>query len=188
MTGEARTQCRACGGYGRVDICRGCDGRGRCTWYMAGSSVSHGSIWLGPDSHCVNGVCSACGGSGRLGIGACPFCGGDGKCPRCLGTGRCSACRGIGLIPNPQGTEMCLECGGTGMVEVGALGAVEAGVMCPDCKRPLVKGDPYCNHCGYRVNRCEKCGAIWIIGTLTCRSCGFSPDPVSDRASQSTTK
>jgi DNA-directed RNA polymerase subunit RPC12/RpoP len=174
--GKAEVQCPSCNGYGRVDICRVCDGSGHCTWFMARSSISPDTILIGPDSHCDNGICSACGGSGSFGPMGCPFCGGTGKCPRCLGTGKCVMCRGVGLIPNPQGIQMCVACGGTGLTEPGAPNAIEAGLMCPECKRPMAKGSSYCKHCGYKVNRCPRCGAVWITGTLVCSKCGFSPD------------
>lgn len=173
-----KVKCKVCDGIGRLEICRACDGKGRCTWET--HSAAHRSndiLMLGYSSYCLDGMCSACKGTGRYMIAGCPGCGGTGQCPRCLGTGKCLACHGVGLMPDVKGTEKCLSCDGTGFVDPEAPELPSLG-RCPDCKRVWRENEPSCWHCGYKRNHCPGCGAPWIQGRLWCEKCGFGKNPV----------
>ena len=151
--GQGRVECMVCDGFGRIDVCRACNGTGKCTWYMSLPSHARNDLYslsYGSQSHCFHGNCSACGGrpSGSS-FGSCPFCGGTGRCPRCLGTAKCSACRGIGVIPGPSGSQVCPGCGGKGYLEGEPLKAPELG-KCPECGVPMAQDMFFCEHCGFR--------------------------------------
>lgn len=62
-------RCPVCEGFGRVDRCRACDGTGRCAWSTVSSGSRQDIFAQGYSSRCDNGVCSACGGSGRWNLG-----------------------------------------------------------------------------------------------------------------------
>ncbi len=174
LVGVVKVPCGTCGGAGRVDVCRACNGTGRCTWFTNSPGERHQDLLaIGYSAHCDNGVCSACNGTGRYNIGGCPGCQGTGRCPKCLGSGRCAACHGTGRLANSSGNETCPECGGDGIVERNQPSAAERGLICPECKRPWVQGQTYCKYCHFKRNLCPKCGAVWITGTLSCRSCGY---------------
>jgi len=170
--------CRVCDGFGRIDFCPVCDGRGRCIW----STTSTGGIeMLGYSAECVNGTCSACGGSGHYALGGCPGCGGTGKCPRCYGTGKCPACHGVGFMPSQNGADKCLVCDGTGMVDADAHDLLTSG-RCPDCKRVMPEDRVDCWNCGFKKNPCPNCGAGRITGSLSCSKCGFGKSPEEKKA------
>lgn len=143
-------RCPLCEGFGRVDRCRACDGTGRCAWSTVSPGSRHDIFAQGYSSHCDNGVCSACGGSGRWNLGGCPGCEGTGRCPKCHGSGKCAACHGVGLLPSPTGSEKCLACDGTGIVDPDKPTDPLAG-RCPICKRAWAGPDAaFCSNCGYR--------------------------------------
>jgi DNA-directed RNA polymerase subunit RPC12/RpoP/ribosomal protein L40E len=170
-----KVECKMCDGFGRLDICPVCNGRGDCKWSSSYTGGRNDITMLSFSAHCDKGVCSACGGSGRYFLAVCAGCGGVGRCPQCLGTGKCAACRGIGIIPNPRGADKCQACEGTGLVDIEAHADPLAG-RCPDCKR-VSQGDRRdCWYCGFRKNLCPKCGATWVTGLLYCRRCGYTPD------------
>jgi hypothetical protein len=169
-------ECKVCDGFGRIDVCRACNGSGECTWYT--SSTAHGQnditayMAYGTESHCADGYCSACKGHGSgSAFSSCPFCGGTGKCPRCLGTMKCSACRGIGVIPGPSGSQVCPGCAGKGHLDGEAPKAPQMD-GCPDCGMPMAPEMFFCSRCGFSRG-CPKCGAAWPKGSLMCPRCGF---------------
>jgi len=169
-------ECKVCDGFGRIDICRACNGTGKCTWYM--SSSAHGNndftsmMAYGSQSQCVKGYCSACGGKGQGGsMSACPFCGGTGKCPRCLGTAKCSACRGIGVIPGPSGSLVCPGCGGEGHLDEKPPEPPELD-KCPECGKAMGPGMSFCANCGHS-RACPRCGSAWPKWSPLCPWCGF---------------
>ena len=175
-----RIPCKVCSGYGRVDICRACNGSGDCTWWTRSPGFrSKDILALGFSSHCDDGRCSACGGSGRYMLGGCPGCDGTGQCPRCLGTGKCPACHGVGSIPNPNGYEKCDTCGGIGLIDAGAPEKPEPPIVgrCPDCGNQLHDDDVSCPHCGFIRRPCPGCGAPWVPGAGFCAKCGFGKAP-----------
>jgi len=185
---EARIPCRACQGYGRVDTCRACNGSGQCTWSSHSSGARNDIFMLGYTAHCEDGICSACGGSGKYALAGCPGCNGTGKCPQCLGTGKCHACNGVGNIPNPNGYETCGLCNGTGMIDAGApKGSVPSAVdKCPSCGKELHDDNPQCPYCGFLRRKCPSCGTMWVPGTMYCQKCGFgkASDETNPQAEQ----
>jgi hypothetical protein len=175
-TGHHSAECKVCDGFGRIDVCRACNGSGQCTWSMTSSAHAHNDITAmvayGSSSYCVDGHCYACKGAGRGGaMSACPFCGGTGKCPRCLGTAKCSACRGIGVIPGPSGSQVCPGCGGKGHLEGEPPKAPEMD-ECPECHAPMGKDMFFCQRCGF-TRGCPRCKSAWPKGSLMCPKCGF---------------
>ena len=167
-----KMECRICDGFGRLEICRACDGSGRCLWDTKGGVPSNDLITsLAFRSHCDNGICSACGGSGRWGLGGCPGCGGTGKCPRCHGSGRCPSCHGVGFLRTPNGNEKCLVCEGTGIADPDKARSPSIG-RCPVCKRALPTDGSFCSYCGY-CKTCPECDAPWIMGRDSCAKCGY---------------
>jgi hypothetical protein len=167
-----RTECGVCDGFGRLVICKACDGSGRCLWDTKGGIASDDLITsLAFRSHCDLGICSACGGSGRWGIGGCPGCGGTGKCPRCHGSGRCPSCHGVGILPTPDGDEVCLVCGGTGVADNDRTRDPSIG-RCPACKRMWPEDGCFCPRCGY-CKSCPECDAPWVVGRDSCARCGY---------------
>lgn len=169
-------ECKVCDGFGRIDVCRACNGSGKCTWYMSSSAHGHNDITAfmayGTEAHCVDGYCSACKGRGSgSSLSSCPFCGGTGRCPRCLGNAKCSGCRGLGVIPGPSGSQVCTGCGGKGHVEGEPPKAPEMS-KCPECGRAMAPEMFFCSHCGY-PRGCPKCGSAWPSGSLMCPRCGF---------------
>jgi len=199
LIGESETfhkvQCRVCEGYGRVDVCRSCSGTGSCSWSTRSSGARNDIFTIGYSAHCVDGACSACGGTGRYALRGCPGCEGTGQCPRCLGTGKCAACHGVGYIPNPNGTENCKNCGGTGMMDPGShtnegsntpAGAPLLTGTCPGCGKKWNEELAICPHCGYIKRQCPGCGAAWVTGALFCSKCGFgkADDRQNAQASQ----
>ncbi|OGS52270.1 MAG: hypothetical protein A3K75_06060, partial [Euryarchaeota archaeon RBG_13_61_15] len=139
--GRAETECKVCDGSRRIDVCKACDGSGKCTWFMYSSAHGHYDVTAymayGTESHCVDGLCSACGGKGfGNAASACPFCGGTGKCPRCLGNVKCLACEGKGVVPGPPGSEVCPGCGGSGRHD-GTPTKAPVLSACPDCGKPM---------------------------------------------------
>jgi hypothetical protein len=186
LVGESETfhkvQCRVCEGYGRVDVCRSCSGTGSCSWSTRSSGARNDIFTIGYSAHCVDGACSACGGTGRYALRGCPGCEGTGQCPRCLGTGKCAACHGVGYIPNLNGTENCKNCGGTGMMDPGShtregsntpVGAPLLTGTCPGCGKKWNEELAICPHCGYIKRQCPGCGAAWVTGGMFCSKCGF---------------
>ena len=176
---EARIPCDACHGYGRVDICRACDGTGDCSWSTRGSGARQDIFMIGYSAHCEDGMCSACHGSGRYGLSGCPGCNGTGRCPQCLGTGKCDACHGQGSFPNPRGYDMCSVCHGSGMIDAGAPKGTAPSIAatCANCGQLLSDGNPQCPHCGFVRRACPQCGEAWAAGYDYCRKCGFGKSP-----------
>jgi len=186
LVGESDTfhkvQCKVCEGFGRVDLCRACGGTGNCTWSTRSSGARNDIFTIGYSAHCVDGACSACGGTGRYALRGCPGCEGTGQCPRCLGTGKCAACHGVGYIPNLNGTDTCKNCGGTGMMDPGShtpaganapAGAPLLTGTCPGCGKKWNEELAICPHCGYIKRQCPGCGAAWVTGAMFCSKCGF---------------
>lgn len=169
-------ECKVCQGYGRIDVCKACDGSGKCSWYDVSSAHVRGDVYVwakyGVEARCDEGRCSACGGlpSGDA-FSPCPFCGGTGRCPRCLGTAKCPACRGVGVIPGPSGSDKCPGCGGTGQLE-GAPPKPQELSACPECGRLMTAEECFCGNCGF-VNACPRCGSGWAEGSLICPWCGY---------------
>ena len=176
-----KVQCRVCDGFGRLDICRACDGRGKCSWRTRGGGYRNNDLLLiGFETHCSDGICHACRGTGRYGLSVCPGCNGAGKCPSCMGTGKCSACHGHGIIPGSNGSEKCLACGGTGLTDARVSVDISTG-RCRICKRPWTAGGSYCTHCGH-VERCPQGGARWDgYYTRSCEKCGYIRGDVPGR-------
>lgn len=143
-------ECTVCDGVGKVDVCRVCKGSGNCTWSVKGSSTRQG-LTLGFSSHCENGTCTACKGSGSYGMSGCPGCNGTGKCPSCHGSAKCPACRGMGVLPNPAGTVECPSCGGRGVRSLDAGGASSVPGKCPSCGRQVQPDWNKCPNCGCMV-------------------------------------
>jgi DNA-directed RNA polymerase subunit RPC12/RpoP len=168
-----KVECRACDGFGRLDICPVCDGSGKCTWY---TNIGGDLFSMGYHTHCENGLCSGCKGTGRYFLSGCPGCGGTGRCPRCYGTDKCAACRGIGFMPSPNGADKCQACDGTGLVDIDSHSDPLAG-RCPQCKRVWHEDRPDCWYCGFKRNSCPSCGAVWVTGSLSCSKCGFGKSP-----------
>ncbi len=170
-----RTECKVCQGYGRVEFCIACGGSGKCTWYSAISGYARNDIarLSSPSSsHCIDGRCAACGGSGSLSfVGACPFCGGTGRCPRCLGNSRCIACRGLGFIAGPASSSVCPGCGGKGYLR-GTPPKAPALDKCPDCGTSMDADMYFCPRCGF-VRGCPRCKAAWPKSSPLCPWCGF---------------
>ncbi len=168
-----KIQCRVCDGFGRLDICSACDGTGVCSWRIHGGGLRDNDILkLGFTTHCSDGECYACDGTGRWGLSVCPGCNGAGRCPSCMGTGKCSACHGRGMIPGPNGSEACLACDGTGLMDADSAVDISAG-RCRVCKRPWAAGGSYCAHCGH-IERCPQCGARWEGGSERCGKCDYT--------------
>lgn len=174
--GSYKVECKVCDGFGRIDVCKACNGTGKCTWYASSSYHGHQDITAlmayGSGSHCVEGICSACEGRGSgSSFSSCPFCGGTGKCPRCLGNAKCTACRGLGVLPGPSGSQTCPGCAGKGYVEEDPP---KASVLsrCPECGKSMDNETCFCSRCGY-ARACPKCGASWPKGSLLCPRCGF---------------
>jgi len=175
-----RIQCNVCQGYGRVDICRACSGSGNCTWSTRSPGYRGRDILaIGFSAYCEDGMCSACGGSGRYMLGGCPGCNGTGRCPQCLGTGKCQACHGVGNIPNPNGYERCNVCGGSGLMDAGSPKSPEPPTIgeCPQCGKMLHDDNPTCPHCGFTRRSCPGCGAPWVPRATFCGKCGFGKSP-----------
>lgn len=175
-----KIECNVCDGYGRVEICRACDGSGDCTWSTRSSGFRSDDIFmLGYVARCDGGICSACNGTGRYKLGACPGCNGTGRCPQCLGTGKCMACRGAGAIPNPQGHSACENCHGTGLMEPGSSPKPKKPLpdKCINCGGMLRPNDSYCPFCGYVKRRCPQCDSLWVEGAPWCEKCGFGKKP-----------
>lgn len=182
---SGRVECRVCGGSGRIDICRACGGTGRCTWTISSSAHGHNDftsmIAYGTESRCVDGHCSACKGSGTgSALSACPFCGGTGKCPRCLGNAKCTACRGVGVIPGPAGSQECPGCGGKGHLEGEPQKAPEMS-KCPECGTAMDPEMSFCPNCGL-IRGCPRCKAAWPKGSPLCPRCGFKKGVCMQRA------
>jgi DNA-directed RNA polymerase subunit RPC12/RpoP len=177
-----RIECNVCDGYGRVDICRACNGTGRCSWATRGSSTRNDIFTLGFTSYCDGGTCSACGGTGRYFLLGCPGCNGTGQCPRCLGTGKCPACRGVGSIPNPKGYERCRTCHGTGLIDPGEPKSREVPLVdrCSECGKELHDENPFCPYCGHTRRKCPQCDAVWKVGATWCPKCGFGKPQARD--------
>jgi len=175
-SGSAVLECNVCDGFGRIDVCRACNGSGDCTWYMSSSAHGRNDITsymaYGTESRCVGGTCSACKGKGTgSAFSDCPFCGGTGRCPRCLGTAKCLACRGIGVIPGPSGSLVCPGCGGKGHLDGDPPKAPEMDV-CPQCGQAMDKEMFFCSRCGF-TRGCPRCGSTWPVGSMLCPKCGF---------------
>ena len=170
-----KAECRICDGYGRLDVCRACGGKGKCTWvrYADGIQDTSKAIFIQKgESHCVEGKCSACNGTGRSELNlSCPFCQGVGNCPICFGTGKCPACQGVGAHPNPRGSEVCYACNGEGMVDI-ERAAIRWGERCAVCNRSLVPDGSFCAYCG-RAKKCPKCSKEWEEPSDRCKSCGY---------------
>jgi len=194
---DQKVECNVCDGYGRVDICRACNGTGKCTWYTrAPGHRGNDLLSIGFSSTCDDGTCSACNGTGKWRLGICPGCGGTGKCPRCFGNGQCLACRGAGSIPNRQGYERCGNCEGTGMVDPGevkkrkspvASECSQCGnivVTCAMCGGQIQDKSPVCPNCGHARRKCPQCDAYWVLGATYCRSCGFGKAQASSDSAQ----
>ena len=169
-------ECKVCDGFGRIDICVACGGSGNCTWYVSSSAYGNNDFTslmvYGTNSHCIDGYCSACSGSGSgSSFSSCPFCGGTGKCPRCLGNAKCTACRGLGVIPGPSGSWECPGCGGKGHLYGDPLKMPDLG-NCPECGLPMSSDKFFCERCGF-VRGCPRCKAAWPKGSLMCPWCGF---------------
>lgn len=174
--GTQKAECRICDGYGRLEKCRACEGTGKCRWtktvYKEMLHMNAEMILQG-ESHCEDGKCSACGGTGRSRLDfPCAFCGGTGYCPQCLGTGSCAACRGVGTSPNPRGSEVCYLCSGDGFVEI-EKASVRWGERCEVCKAQSAPDGSFCPRCGLGV-KCPKCGKAWADKKgPKCLSCGY---------------
>lgn len=175
-----KAACSICVGAGRLDKCPACNGSGKCSWFT--DSIGHrvGELFLmGYKATCQSGKCSACGGSGRYKLGACPGCRGTGQCPRCKGTGSCTECHGNGKVPNPKGAEKCKACGGTGTMGPRVtkpheqFGSLSPPSRCPACGGKWPKDLVLCPTCGYAKRICPRCGEAWPPGAMTCRKCGF---------------
>jgi len=185
---DKRIECNVCDGYGRVEICRACNGTGKCTWSTRSAGHRNNDILaIGFSSFCDDGVCSACHGSGRYNLGGCPGCHGTGQCPRCLGTGKCLACKGIGSLPSPNGYERCRTCEGTGLIDPGIHnrpGEPKDAVLekCPECGKELLDEHSVCPFCGRVRRKCPQCDRPWTYGATSCDKCGFgkAPDKNSD--------
>ncbi len=172
--GTESVRCSACDGFGRVDMCRACNGSGTCSW----STRSPGGS-VGFSAHCEDGICSVCHGSGRHRYGGCPACNGTGKCPQCLGTTKCQACHGLGNFPSPGGQEECGVCHGAGVIDAGKPAGVAAVLTdkCPDCGKPIHDNNTQCPHCGFVRRKCPQCDELWVPRALYCQKCGFGKDP-----------
>lgn len=176
MGDSRRVECRVCDGFGRVDICKACNGTGRCTWTSRHPGVLVNGIPVTTyKSHCEDGRCSACEGSGKRFLAPCPACDGSGRCPSCLGTGNCSACRGFGAIPSPRGDTKCQACEGTGMVDVDSKKRSwqPLVVKCPECGEEMGEEDSVCPNCGYIGRKCPQCDTPWVHKATYCSKCGF---------------
>jgi len=178
--GAEFVKCSACEGFGRVDICRACNGSGNCTWSTRSPGFrGNALVMIGFSSHCEDGICHACSGTGRYMMGGCPACDGTGRCPQCLGTAKCQACHGLGNFPDPYGNEECRVCHGTGTIGAGSVKTVAPPIIgaCPDCGRALQDENPQCPHCGFVRRRCPGCGEMWVPGKMFCEKCGFGKAP-----------
>lgn len=176
VDGSQKAECRICDGYGRLEKCRACNGTGECRWTMMIDRVlldSRVELVTQGDSHCDNGKCSACGGTGRGRLALpCVYCGGTGYCPQCYGTGKCAACRGVGTSPNPRGSEVCYVCHGDGVVDI-ETAKVRWAERCPVCKMSQLSDSAFCPHCGY-AGKCPRCGTAWADQKDSrCGSCGY---------------
>jgi ribosomal protein S27AE len=173
-SGPDAVECKVCEGFGRVDFCLACCGTGRCTWHASMPVYGpNGAAWYASSSsHCVDGRCAACGGSGRGSpFGPCPFCGGTGRCPRCLGNAKCIACRGLGFIAGPSGSSMCPGCGGKGHLR-GDPPKMKEVDICPECGAAMAPDTYFCSRCGF-VRGCPRCRAAWPKSSPLCPWCGF---------------
>jgi len=168
--------CEACQGFGKVDICSSCNGSGVCAWSTrSGGSLGKELLAISFSSHCEDGLCSGCHGSGRHLRETCPACNGTGKCPQCLGTGKCAACRGLGNFPNPNGFEECTVCHGKGVIPAG--GTIDYApvtmAVCAECGKAIHDEDSQCPYCGFVRRKCPQCGAAWVPRAEYCLKCGF---------------
>ena len=175
--GSAKVPCKTCDGHGRVDVCKACNGTGKCSWYTHWPSSGNNSLPLGSSSRseCHDGVCSACGGKGQvsgLGVfGTCVYCGGTGRCPKCDGTGKCTQCRGAGFLSGPNASGRCGACGGTGLMDVRDY-ENPGPDRCPICHTKLPADWSFCSFCGHG-KACPKCGKPWPKNSKTCPSCSY---------------
>ena len=178
--GASLVKCKGCEGFGRVDICRACSGTGNCSWSTKSPGYrSNDLMMMRFSSHCEDGMCSACHGSGRYKMGGCPACNGTGRCPQCLGTAKCQACHGLGNFPDPYGYEECKLCHGTGTIDAGTATWVAPPIVgaCPDCGKALHDENPQCPYCGFVRRKCPGCGEMWVPGKMFCEKCGFGKAP-----------
>jgi DNA-directed RNA polymerase subunit RPC12/RpoP len=171
-----KVECKVCDGFGRIDLCVACRGSGTCTWFASSSTHGHNDITsylaYGTESHCAGGSCSACEGSGSgSSFSSCPFCGGTGKCPRCLGNAKCIACHGVGVIPGPVGSSTCPGCGGKGHLH-GEPPKMPDLSKCPECGTPMTSEMFFCPRCVF-VKGCPHCKTAWPKASLLCPWCGF---------------
>jgi predicted RNA-binding Zn-ribbon protein involved in translation (DUF1610 family) len=153
-----KVKCRACNGFGRLDLCSACGGRGTCS--------------------CNGGYCSACGGHGSIvqtapfRMSTCPACFGSGRCPNCRGTTKCTACNGLGMIPSPTGSVKCSVCGTVGYVDIDKADGGTNLDKCPSCGKPWPGGGDFCAYCGHTKN-CPRCGVLWPSNAVFCQHCGY---------------
>jgi DNA-directed RNA polymerase subunit RPC12/RpoP len=173
--GSQKAECRICDGYGRLQPCKACGGKGNCTWTRSKDSLMEtpkATYVAKGDAHCEDGMCSACGGTGMNGFGLpCLFCQSYGKCPVCHGSGKCPVCKGVGSTPDPRGSEVCHVCNGSGMVEI-ERAEVRWSDPCPVCKTARPIEGSFCPRCGL-AHRCPKCGKEWGGNDAKCPSCGY---------------
>lgn len=174
--GGDKVECKICEGFGKVDVCKACNGSGTCDWSRPASSIRNNElltfISFGSGAYCENGICSACNGSGTGGIGiTCPFCDGSGKCPKCYGTGKCPACRGIGFIAGPTASQKCGACNGTGLLDVKDYSG-HGSDRCSVCMKPMPADMFFCSFCGHG-RACPRCKNPWPKGAASCPKCGF---------------
>jgi RecJ-like exonuclease/DNA-directed RNA polymerase subunit RPC12/RpoP len=175
VDGTQKAECRICDGFGRLEVCRACNGTGVCGWLKVGAQVRNhrtATFITQGDAHCENGKCSACNGTGKSDIDiSCAFCDGRGNCPLCYGSGKCPACHGVGVIPDPKGSEMCYACHGAGIVNIERAN-IRWGERCPVCRVSIAPEGSFCTHCG-KAHKCPKCGKEWTGSSEECESCGY---------------